>query len=153
MVYWGNMMNQRIVWGFLMAVIVFAPFMAFADHGGLVPCGIRAENPANLTAENAPCTLCHIFVLAQNIINFLMLFATPVLAVLGLTWGGFKILVSGPNPGLRSDGIRIMKTVIVGLLIVFGAWIIINELLHFFTNRGHFEARPWTTIQCQPNSI
>lgn len=132
-----------------MVMVVFAPFAAFADHGGLVPCGISAENTRASDAEKAPCTLCHIFVLAEKIIDFLMWTAAPVLAVLGFTWGGFKILVSGANPGLRSDGIRIMKTVIVGLLIVFGAWIIVNELLQFFANRGHFDPRPWTTIQCQ----
>jgi len=69
----------------------------------------------------------------------------PVFAILSISWGGFKILISGANPGLRQEGIRIIKNTLYGLLIVFGAWIIIDTLLHFFAN-GTF--RVWTDVKC-----
>ncbi len=136
------MKRQKFLWGVLMMTVVLVPLFVFAWAPGdpLVPCG-TSEHPES-------CSLCHIYVLAQNIIGFLMWVAAPVLAVLGFTWGGFKILVSGANPGLRADGFRIIKTVLWGLLIVFGAWIVVNELLQFFA-RGGFQAIPWTEIQCR----
>lgn len=126
---------------------IAAPFAAFADHRGPVPCGT--------TGHPEPCSLCHLFVLAQNILKFLMWTAAPSLAALGFAIGGFKMLISGPNPGLRQDGIKIIKNTVYGLLIVFGAWIIINQLLLVLaggttagTGKVFFLPNPWNAISC-----
>ena len=146
---------QFVIWCLVLGAFV-APLIALAWSVGdpLVSCG--RTDPDATEAEQAPCTLCHIFVLGQNILGFLMWTAAPVLAVLAFTWGGFKVLISGPNPGLRQDGWRIIKNTVWGLLIVFGAWIVINELLIFFTGAANIANvpksltgwGPWNQIQC-----
>lgn len=118
---------------------------------GLVPCGTSA-NPA-------PCSICHLYVLIQRILGFLMFTVAPVVAVLAISIAGFRILISGDNPGQRSEGYKIIKTTITGLVIMFAGWVLINEALFFFTQtsgtanssnptRLMFLKSPWNSIQC-----
>ncbi|MBI3685500.1 hypothetical protein HY250_03795 [Candidatus Azambacteria bacterium] len=138
---------QKTLLILLLALVIASPFGVFASHEPLVPCGRNIDDKPDTTlAGEEPCTLCHIFVLAQNILHFLMWTAAPVLAALAFAVGGFKILISGANPGLRQDGFKIIKNTLWGLLIVFGAWIIVNELLQFFANSTF--SSPWDDITC-----
>jgi len=137
-VYNERMKKKMLIVGavFVMAV----PLIALA--AGLVPCG---------TSTTAACTLCDLFKLGNKVTNFLTLTIAPALAVLAFALAGFKILTSGGSPGARQEGIKIIRNTIIGLLIVFGAWIIINELLLFFagtlftTSEG---IMPWDKITC-----
>lgn len=136
----------------LAALIVLTPLFVLAQSP-LVTCG-RSENFSGTAWDDTkPCTLCHLFILGQRVLNFLMWIAAPVIAILVFAWGGFKILISGPNPGLRQDGFRIIKNALWGLLIIFGAWAIINTLLLAFGNVGGVGSvtgvLPWNKIQCQ----
>jgi len=135
---------SKIIFLAVIALVIVGSVPVFAA-GSLVPCGLSADDPNTPVNEANPCTLCHIYILGHNIINFLMWELAPVFAILSISWGGFKILISGANPGLRQEGIRIIKNTLYGLLIVFGAWIIIDTLLHFFAN-GTF--RVWTDVKC-----
>jgi len=79
----------------------------------------------------------------------------PVIATFAIAWGGFKILISGASPGQRNEGIGIIKKTLTGLLIIFSAWIIINELLLFFASSqtsGTAQIRnmplPWNKVVC-----
>lgn len=132
------------------ALIVFAPLIASA---GLVPCGGTGASDT----PTVPCNLCHLFTLIQKILNFLAWIIAPTLAVLVIAVGGFKIMLSGPKPGLRNEGIDAIKIAITGLLIVFAAWVVINETLLFFTNTPVDGAAklniaeiplPWHKIEC-----
>lgn len=145
-VYNGFMKKKILVLGVLFATI---PFIALAwDIGNpLVPCGTDANKVS--------CNLCHLFVLGQNIVDFLTKVIAPSIAVLAFALAGFKILISGGSPGKRQEGMNIIKNTIIGLLIVFGAWIIINELLLFFADTKITGTAgisglkmPWDTIEC-----
>jgi len=131
------------------ALVMFVPLIVSAQTP-LVPCG----------TSYAPtlCSLCHLFTLTQNILNFLAWIIAPTLAVLIVAIGGFKILISGPAPGKRNEGINSIKIAITGLLIVFAAWVVINEVLLFFTNTSVDDAAkiditniplPWHKIKCE----
>lgn len=128
----------------ILALMVVTPLFASAQ---LIPCGGKNQDP---------CTLCHLFDLAQKIVDTLTKIIAPAIAVLAFSIGGFKILMSGPNPGYRAEGIKAIRNGIIGLLIVFGAWIIVNELLLFVVgNTGTGIAQvtslnPWTKISCIP---
>lgn len=120
-------------------MVLGIPLFVFA--AGLVPC--------------TACTLCDLYLLAQNIIDFLMWQATPIIAIFAFSWAGFKILISGPNPGLRSEGFGIMRKTLIGILIVFSSWIIINEVILFFSGTsknagigGTVLANPWNKVDC-----
>jgi type IV secretory pathway VirB2 component (pilin) len=137
-----NLFKKYKKWMIGMAVLVMVLLPAFSQ-AALVPCG----------GEGNPCRLCHIYVLAQNIIDFLMWDIAPALAILVVAWGGFNILIAGGDPGKKQYGRKAITTAIVGLLIVFGSWVIINEFLLFFSGQSGNVARifnnPWTDVKCQ----
>lgn len=146
------MWKKLLIFGVLFAAI---PVIALAWSIGdpLVPCGRSSQDLPNTVVVEGACSLCHLFVLGQNIVDFLTKAIAPSLAVLAFAWAGFKILTSGGSPGARQGGIQIIRNTIIGLLIIFGAWIIIDTLIvffagTFFTTSGG--TRPWNKITCVP---
>lgn len=142
-VYNGVMRKKLLILGAIF--LIAAPFIVLS--AGLVPCG-TSENPT-------PCSLCYLFLLGTTITTFLTTKIAPALAVLAFALAGFKILISGGSPGTRQEGIKIIRNTIIGLLIVFSAWIVINELLLFFAGNIYNTASttgglqlPWHTINC-----
>ena len=142
------MKNKRSLIIIGIALIMFVPLIVSAQTP-LVPCGT--------SYAPTPCSLCHLFTLTQRILNFLAWIIAPTLAVLVVAISGFKILISGPAPGKRNEGINSIKIAITGLLIVFAAWVVINEVLLFFTNPPLDGAAklniadiplPWHKIEC-----
>ncbi|MEK7452702.1 MAG: hypothetical protein AAB614_00540 [Patescibacteria group bacterium] len=131
--------NKLIIFFSLSTLIL--PLVVFA---ALVPCGTTPSNP---------CTICHLYILVQGIINFLMWDIAPTLGVLVIAWGGFKILTAGGNPAGKQAGYKAITSAMIGLLIVFSAWIIINEFLLFFSSTSGGEAtiltNPWTAVTCK----
>lgn len=128
----------------LVAIILVAPQLASA---GLVPCGT--------TANPTPCSLCHIFTLLQDILDFLAWQIAPALAILIVAWGGFLILMSGANPGWKQSGIQAIRTAVIGLLIMFAGWVIVNEVLLYFSKTNQESSgkatifqNPWNEIKC-----
>lgn len=108
-------------------------------YEGLVPCG---------TEETMPCQFCHLFVMLKGIIDFFLLPPTGLVFIIGvlmLVVAGatfiYGTLISPGNPQLVSDAQRIMTSTIVGLVIVFGAWIFVNA---FFLLIG---VADWTGLQ------
>ncbi len=118
---------------------IFAPAVSYA---ALVPCG----------TEGNPCTLCHFYILAQNMISFMMWYIAPALAIFIVAWGGFNILIAGSDPARKQAGRKAITAAIVGLLVVFGAWVVINQFLLFFSGSGGEVAKiisnPWTKVEC-----
>ncbi len=106
--------------------------------GGLVPCG-RTGQPA--------CTTCDLFVLASNIINFILFTLTPAIAVLFYLLAGFMVLLGGANPGLVATGNSIFKTTTYGLFIIFGSWMITNSVLKSIAGDSLF-TKDWNKVTC-----
>lgn len=107
--------------------LILAVLPALADaQGPLVPCGS--------TAYPEPCSICHFGALAINLTNFLMYYvALPVTALL-VAIGGIMLLIAGPSETLRSRGKDILKATIIGILIVFLAWLLVDTLIKILTN-------------------
>jgi hypothetical protein len=99
-----------------------------------------------------PCNVCHFFVLAQNIISgFITIIVAIGTIMIGV--GGFIILTSGGVPEKASHGKRVITYTIIGLLVAFTAWMMINEtmLLLIGTERGVGEQKlpwPWDKVEC-----
>ena len=85
---------------------------------GLVPCGISCE-----------CTITNFFVMLTNIYDFIVWWIAAPLAILALTIGGIFILISAGNPNLQGTGKKIVYAAIIGLVLVFCSWIIIDFIL------------------------
>ncbi len=91
------------------------------DTGGLVPCG-HGSDPANR------CTLCDLFVGVQRIIqwgkNILVAVALTAMVV-----GGIMYIVSAGNQQMMESAKNVIKQALVGVIIVLGAWLIINTVM------------------------
>lgn len=87
---------------------------------------------------------CGLLQLGQNLINF-MLTMTPIIAVAVIVYGGFRIMTSGGSPEGLEAGYDMIKTAVIGLAIVFGAWLIVSTILHFL---GANNASTWFTVSC-----
>lgn len=143
--------NIKIV---LLAVFLFALLAPTLASAQIVQCG-RADMPA--------CTLCDIFKLFKNIIDFLILPTASngnaplvfIIAVFMIIGGGIKYMLAHSGAGSPSDiqaANRLFASVAVGLLIIYGSWIIVNTLLMFpgllKSNFNGWDPENWYTIDC-----
>ena len=107
---------------------------------GIVPCG----------EEGNPCKLCHIFVMLDEIIDFVLVKIVPVLAVLMLVVGGVMLLVGGGNPETIKNAKSLLTAAVIGLVIIYCAWLMVNL---FFQLIGVSEwtnlKEGWWQINCQ----
>lgn len=119
----------------LFSGFILSPLMALAGGvdcpTGLVPCGTKT----------CPCKLCDFFIMFDNIVRFVLFKLVPPVAVLMLMIGGVMFFLAGGNPGSLSKAQGLLKSVALGLLIIYGAWLLINS---FFLAIGVAE---WTNLK------
>ncbi len=96
------------------------------DYGGLLPC------------NGTDCNWNSLVQLAVNIINFFVWTLVPPVAGLLLLYGGIMFLTSGGNPGRVQQGRTIVTDVVIGLVIVYTSWLIVNTLLSVLTSGQQF---------------
>lgn len=124
-------MKKTTLLVFLIAFSFLIAQEVLAD--GLVPCGGPGE---------PDCTLGHFFEMIVNIINFFLFTIIPPIAVLMLIIGGLVFLLSGGSPELANLGKRILRTTIFGLVLAYGAWVIINTILTLLGYQGTWYQLP-----------
>jgi len=95
--------------------IIFVPFAAKAQ--GIVPCG-------NDTSD--PCQIGDFFVMLVNIYNFITIDIAVPLAVIAIIVAAIMMMLSAGNPNLFTLGKKTLYAAIIGLVLVFCSWIIIN---------------------------
>jgi len=103
---------------FFLFPLIFFPFIVSA--AGLVPCGGPGEDP---------CTLCHLFVLVDSIIDFLIFNLVPPIALLMIIIGALMLIFSMDNPQIVSTGKRILKSVVIGLVIIYASYSLVGWFL------------------------
>ena len=126
-------------------VSIFLSFAQVRAEGtGLVPCG----------GEGDPCTLCDFFQLFKNIIDFLLLpphGIIPIIATLMLVIGGIMFFLAGGSPEGLGKAKRLITSVVIGLIIIYGAWIFVNFVLTFsgFINPDFgWDPSQWFKLEC-----
>ena len=112
--------------GMLVALmtLAMAPSVVYAasfPSAGIVPC------------DGPNCTVCSLATLAQNILNIGIYLAVFLSAVL-FAWAGWKYLTAGGDTGEVSSAKKIFWNVAIGLIIILGAWLIVDTLVHTLTN-------------------
>lgn len=112
-----NYMKKIYLILFISLVLLF-PLISLG--AGLVPCG----NPGE-----AACTLNDFFKLLAGLYNFMVWNIASPLAVLMVTVGGVLMLISAGNPNLFGLGKKTVYAAIIGIILVFGALLIINSIL------------------------
>jgi len=123
-----------------------APLVASAQ--GLVPCGSGAL---------PDCQLCHLFQLVSNILNWVLFIIIPIIAPIFLVIGGIYLLVARGDPGMLTKGKDVLTATVVGLIIVYVAWVVLMTILSFLgvaswtglvDNPLTPEKEGWWQIQC-----
>lgn len=100
--------------------LLIAPHALAQTPDGLVPQGCQG---------GCPCTLCDLYTLGRNIINFLLkAIAVPVAAAMFL-YGGVMLLTSGASESQIKKGRDALQAAIVGLAIAFLSYAVINVIL------------------------
>jgi len=112
------MKNSKIKIIILSLSLIALPLIIKA--AGLIPCGGKGE---------PPCQLCHLFVLLQNIINFILFQFVPPLAVLMIVIGGVMFFFAGGNPASAERAKQILTATIIGLVIIYASWMLVGTIL------------------------
>lgn len=117
--------------------LILMIFPVLVSAGGLVPCGGEGQSP---------CELCHLFVLFDNIVIFVLRNVVPSIAVLMLIFGGIMFYISAGDPEKMGKAKRLLISTIVGMFIVYFAWGIVVAI---FTALGATTWKDgWYTINC-----
>jgi len=103
------------------------------SSGPLVPC------------EGFDCSLCSVFKLIQNVINFLIQF---IFAVAGgfIVWGAIEIMTDVGSEKRIESGRERITTAVVGIAITLSSWLVIGFILQVLTNSP--KPIPWNKIEC-----
>lgn len=146
------MAKYPIFFRVLLTVLVLSQvLLPYPTYAGLVPCGLSVDDPNQPGDQARPCTFCDFFVLFENIVDFVLFQIVPPLAVLIVVIGGVMFLLAAENPARVQQAKNILTTVAIGLLIIYGAWLIVNL---FFVTIGVADwtglASGWAEFQCNP---
>ena len=129
--------KAKILLFFILLKSFFLPFVSFA---ALVPCGPGTSKPN--------CQLCDLFVMFKNIVNFIIFDIVPPLAALIIAIGGFIWIFSMGEPDKIERAKKLFLAVGLGLLIIYGAWAIINTFFWALGVTVWEGWGNWWTIPC-----
>jgi hypothetical protein len=90
----------------------------------------------------APCTVCDLAKLAQNILNDIIYLAVFLSAVL-FAWAGFLYLTNVANSGQHSKAVEVFKNVVIGLVIILVAWLVVDVVMRTLVGAS---VLPWNSI-------
>lgn len=140
---------------------------AESRSGGLVPCGRSCDDPTtsgrpgDANDETRACALCDGFSMFRRIVNMLLFQIVPILAALMIGIGGLMYVISyaggfmggAGGPELVNKANTLFKSVAIGILIMYGAWIIVNTFLAVFGVTIWNGFGNWWTFQCESNTL
>ncbi|MFA5250606.1 MAG: pilin [Parachlamydiales bacterium] len=105
---------------------------------GLVPCG----------TPGCPCEICDLFKMINNIVNYIVLVIVPLVAILFVAYGGFQYITAAGDPGKTQDAKNILTAVVVGLIIIYGAWVAVEYFLKAIGVADWTGLKTWYQISC-----
>ena len=99
-------------------------------YEGLVPCGKTKASEGESSLVTEPCQLCHIFVMIDGIIDFITQKIVPPIVILMMIIAGIMFFFAGGNPTLLVQAKKLITSVVIGLVIIFSAFLIIQTILN-----------------------
>ncbi len=126
---------KKIISVLTLSVIFVLPLSASA---ALVNCNAGA------------CTYCDLLDMGQNILDFVVKYVLFTGGVIFIMWGGFDMIMSGGDPKKYQAGVSRIKATLIGILIAFGAWFIVNTVLNILAvdETGKPMNIVWDRIDC-----
>jgi hypothetical protein len=109
------------------------------ESGGIIQCGRPGQNM---------CTLCDMIAGINTIIQYLMKIAIGA-ALLAIAIGGIMYIVSAGDPGLVENAKTTIKNAVIGFIIIFAGYIIINTtIVYLGTKSGMGINAQWGVFTC-----
>jgi len=120
---------------------IAAPLLAVEE--GFVRC-----DPTKRITEPGSCNLCELLHSAQIIVRWFTTISIP-LGIAFIVYGAVVIMIAGGSTEQVQKGRQIITSAVWGVIIVLGAWILINTILTQFTagNIGE-KLKNWYEIKC-----
>ncbi|MFA5013110.1 MAG: pilin [Candidatus Paceibacterota bacterium] len=87
-----------------------------------------------------PCTFNDIFCTINRIVHFILFEIVPALALIWFAIAGFTIITAAGDPGKVTQGRQMITYAVIGLLVVFTAWILVYEFVGFI---GGADQKEW----------
>ncbi len=117
----------------------FLPFLA--SSAPLVPCGRGTGTFFVL------CDLCSFIVLVNRIVQFLLFDLGLPIGVIAILVAGYFFLTAGGSEQQIQQGKDTLKYAVFGLIIAFGAWLIVDTILRGLTDpNGFLQTGPWNNF-------
>lgn len=123
----------------LLIAFLFLGSAPSVSAAGLVKCD--ESSPAS-------CSLCALFATVKAVYDKATEL-TLILAVVYIIFGGYQILTAGANPALYAKGRGHILNAFFGVLLVLGAWFLVNAFMVALTGGGTIYGVPWQTLKCQ----
>ena len=125
--------KTKIITGIILTALIlpllFVPVVASAElFPTLVPC----DGPVGDGVTGEPCTYSTFIKGVDNILRFLIGFAT-VVAVIMFVYAGYLLISSGGDRAKAEQAKAIFKNVTIGFVIVITAWLIVFTIVDTFT--------------------
>ena len=141
---------MRFLFVIIGLLVLLTPVPVVAQDG-LVQCGVDINGDGRISKylpdPNDPrkdsttldptaagehyCAICDGFQLINNIVNTILFIFVPLTAPIFIVIGGFFIMTAAGNPGRHDQGKMILTATIVGLLVTYTAWAVVNTFLSF----------------------
>ncbi|MFZ2299668.1 MAG: pilin [Candidatus Moraniibacteriota bacterium] len=116
---------------FFLGIFLFSlvpAFVPLSAEAALVPCG-RSSGTAE---EQKPCTVCHLVVGGNGIINWGLKIMTFVAIAVIVAMGIFYIVSTG-DEGMMQTAKGGIKAALIGFAVMLAAWLIVNTTLKILT--------------------
>jgi hypothetical protein len=131
------------IYSFALVLILFLITPAVVGAQGIVPCG---DTPANA------CNACHLVVLADNLLDWLFGIVFVIFGVVAFV-AGFGLATSGGNQSKLDAAKSKLSNAVIGIIIVFSAWLIVDTLLKALLSGGDLQSvnaklGQWNEISC-----
>ncbi len=108
-------------YGILFFSLVF--FMnAMQSFAALVNCGGNGQNP---------CTYSDFVKTVQGVVTFVLTDIVTPVAIIVIVWGGIEMAISAGDEGKFKKGRQKITAAAIGIVLTFGAWILVNTVLKF----------------------
>jgi len=99
---------------------------------GLVPCGRYTDDPSTSYDERDECTICHLFLMLDLVLDFVFWVLTVPVAILLLVIGGFFYIFSTGNEARLARAKSIIFWALAGLTLIFISWLTVAAILSIF---------------------
>jgi len=99
-------------------------------YEGLVPCGKSEKGPNETEGVTKACQLCHLFVMLDGIIDFVLLDILPWIVILMILIAGIMFYFAGGNPSLLLQAKKLITSVVIGVTIILCSYLIVGTILN-----------------------